>query len=321
MQKRSQTIDSGEEKAKSPHTVHVPVLLHEVIRELKPEPGEVVLDATLGGGGHARALADAIGNTGVLIGLDADCGALRRARRTLTGTRAKVHLAEANFRNVHEVLHTLGIDRVDKVLMDLGLSRDQLESVGMKEGRGFSFLRDEPLLMTFAEAPEEGTTTAHDLVNYASSERLADVLFSCGEERRARTIAKAIVHARETDGLILTSARLAQIIAHAAPQRGKTHPATKTFQALRIAVNDELGALTTGLTEIWTLLAEGSRLAVITFHSLEDRIVKQTFRAWAEAGKGDIRTKRPIVPSREEVRENSASRSAKLRVFEKHTQT
>lgn len=299
-------------------SIHVPVLLHEVIDALAPKEGEIVLDATLGGGGHARALAERIGKNGTLIGLDADGGALTRAKKNLVGVPAKILVAKSNFRFVKEALATLGIKHIHKALLDLGLSSDQLESHRMKEGRGFSFLRNEPLLMTFEDEPHKDTVTARDIVNYASTESIADMLFAYADERHSRKIAAAIAEVRAQKP-IQTAAELAHIVESVIPRRTKTHPATKTFQALRIAVNDEIIALREGLTDIEELLSPEGIIAVITFHSLEDGVVKRIFRAWVQEGKGTLLNKKAIMPSHEEVQKNPRARSAQLRVFIKNT--
>jgi len=199
-------------------------------------------------------------------------------------------------------------------LLDLGLSSDQLD--GASE-RGFSFRQDEPLRMTFSQNPVEGAPTAWHTVNEWSEESLADILYGFGEERRSRKIARAIVLARE-EKKIETSKELAEIVASAVRGRKGIHPATKTFQAIRMAVNDELGALTEALNKSKELLENNGRIAVITFHSLEDRIVKRAFKAWEKEGVGFQVTKKPIAPTKEECTTNRRARSAKLRCFEKH---
>jgi 16S rRNA (cytosine1402-N4)-methyltransferase len=202
---------------------------------------------------------------------------------------------------------------VTKALFDLGWSGYQLES-----GRGFSFLRDEPLIMTYASEPK-GALTAETIVNSWQEESIVSILSGWGEERYARRIAHAISHARRKKR-ITTTTELVDVIRSAVPRayaHGRLHPATKTFQALRIAVNDEMGALTEGLTACWQRLLPGGRIAVITFHSIEDRAVKRLFLEWSQSGEGERITRSPIVPSRKEVRANPRSRSAKLRVIRK----
>jgi len=279
--------------------------------DLKPD--DVVLDATLGGAGHAREIITHLGPQGTFIGFDADEAAVRRAEEAVLSVAPTVHLAHANFRTIRDVLTERGVGHLSKALFDLGWSGYQLES-----GRGFSFLRDEPLIMTYASEPQ-GALTAETIVNSWQEESIVSILAGWGEERYARRIARGIVEARKK-GRIVTTYALVAIIKASVPRayaHGRLHPATKTFQALRIAVNDEMGALTEGLTACWQRLLPGGRIAVITFHSVEDRHVKRLFLEWAQKGEGERITKSPIVPSREEVMANPRSRSAKLRVIEK----
>ncbi len=313
IQSSGDSVKSMTDELDSFRSKHRPVLLHEVLAELRLVPGECVVDATLGGGGHARALAEAIGTTGTFIGLDADTRALARAQERLHDVVP--HTAEfihENFRNVGVVLDTLGIVAPDAFLFDLGWSSDQLEV----SGRGFSFLRDEPLLMTLSDEAD-GRITAREIVNEWDEEHIADILFGWGEERYARRIAKAIVAAR-TEGDIATTFELVAIIQSAVPKHyahARLHPATRTFQALRIATNDELGALKEALAGVRTHAKQGSRVAIISFHSLEDRIVKNTFREWQRDELGAPTTKKPITPAAAELAANPRARSAKLRVF------
>lgn len=290
-------------------TAHIPVLLQEVIALLDVQSGETVLDCTLGGGGYAEALLSELGPSGRLIGIDADPDALARVEARF-GTRKKVTLLHGNFRDAQALVQGAGVARVDKVVFDLGLSSDQL---GRPSGRGFSFNEDEALAMTLG-APEDAAFTAYHVVNEWSEKHLADIIFGFGGERHSRKIARAICTAREV-APIETSGALADIVAGVVRSRGKVHPATRTFQAVRMAVNDELGALEAGLAGARALLSPGGRVAVVSFHSLEDGAVKRTFKAWQLANAGTILTKKPITPSREECRENPRSRSAKLRGF------
>jgi 16S rRNA (cytosine1402-N4)-methyltransferase len=309
--RRSQS--SGNPVSPTPNS-HVPVLLHEVIEFLNIQADDVVVDATLGGAGHARALADKLGEKGVFIGFDLDADALERAHESLKGAKPTVHLVNANFRTLSAQLETLGIQKITKILFDLGWSSYQLNS-----GRGLSFLRNEQLIMTFRKNPGPSELTAATIVNEWAEESLADVIYGWGEERYSRRIAKAIVERRAWKR-IETSTDLAEIVRDAVPpayRRGRLHPATKTFQALRIAVNDELGALSEGLRSAFQRLAPGGRVAVISFHSIEDRIVKQTFVQLEKEGQGIRLTKKPIAPSIDEIQNNPRSRSAKLRVLEK----
>ncbi len=303
----------------STNTVHIPVLLQEVLANINIKAGGTVLDGTLGGGGHAMHMAQLISKSGILIGIDADSTALKRAKHhlevRLLSKLPTLHLVQDNFRNLDSVLDTLGIAEIDAALFDLGLSSDQLEV----SGRGFTFQGDETLEMTLNDVIGEDTLTAKEIVNEWQEENIADIIYGYGGERYSRRIAKAIIEARG-EGEITTTAQLVDIIKGAVPghyRHGKTNPATKTFQALRITVNDELGAAKEALGKVIKYLSTGGRVAVITFHSLEDRLVKRLFRDWQAEGLGTIITKRPIAPSDEEIKENRRARSSKLRVFEK----
>lgn len=295
---------------------HQTVLLHEAIDYLAIRPGDVVVDATLGGAGHARAIAERLGEDGVLIGIDADAEAVRRSEEALKDIRKPaVHLIEGNFRDLARHLGKLKIERIDKALFDLGWSGYQLG-----EGRGFSFQKDEPLLMTYAKHPGPDALTAGTIVNEWAEESIADVIFGWGEERYARRIARMIVERRARTPL-RTARELADAIKEAVPpayRYGRIHPATRTFQALRIAVNDELGALKEGLAAAWEHLAQGGRIAAITFHSIEDREVKRLMVGWEKSGGGTRITRSPQKPSPEEIAGNPRARSAKLRVIEKN---
>jgi 16S rRNA (cytosine1402-N4)-methyltransferase len=294
---------------------HRTVLLHEVIENLCIQSGDTVVDATLGGAGHARAIAKKLGVKGTLVGFDLDESAIERAKTALEDIRKPaIHLVNANFRNLRAELAKLGVTQIDKVLFDLGWSGYQLEA-----GRGFSFLKDELLSMTYSGNPVGNTLTAATIVNEWAEESIADVIFGWGEERYSRRIAKGIVESR-VKAPIRTSLQLAEIIRSAVPpayRYGRIHPATRTFQALRIAVNDELGALKEGLTGAWTHLSTGGRVAVITFHSIEDREVKRLFLGWEKSGQGKRITHSPVRAGKEELGKNPRARSAKLRVIEK----
>lgn len=301
---------------------HIPVLLHEIIRGLEVSDGDVLLDGTLGGAGHALELIKNKKHI-TLIGLDADNEALYRARTKLNAysesSDVKVFLEKTNFRNIPAALHKFGIEKVDKVLLDLGLGSHTYES-----GRGFSFQKDEPLLMTLDnEATQDSSVTAYTVVNEWSEETLADIIYGFGDERYAYRIARAIVHARDKKP-IQTTAELSAVIAGAVPyfyRHGKIHPSTKTFQAIRIAVNDELNALKDALAAAWEHLSEGGKIAVISFHSLEDRIVKTFFNQIEKDGKGTNVSKRPLTPTDVEIQANPRSRSAKLRIIQKNPLT
>ncbi|MCI0619715.1 16S rRNA (cytosine(1402)-N(4))-methyltransferase RsmH [Candidatus Wolfebacteria bacterium] len=298
---------------------HVPVLLHEVIGGLSLVPGAVVVDATLGAGGYARAMCDVIGENGTLVGLDQDAGAVLRAKRELSGALCTTRLFESNFREIDTALMQLGVREADAIVFDLGLSSIQI----VESGRGFSFQQDEPLLMTFKEHPGESDITARQIVNDWSEEAIANVLFGYGEERYARRIAKAITEAREKKTINMTG-QLVEIIKASVPvgyKRQKINPATRAFQALRIAVNDEVSALEEGLTKAEQCLTKGGHIAVISFHSIEDRVVKRFFAEWEKKGMGRRVTKKPVTPSEKELAENPRSRSAKLRIFQKTAST
>lgn len=291
---------------------HVPVLLQEVIDGLAVAKDSVVVDATLGGAGHTKEIASLLGSSGTIIGIDADPAALTRAEEALQEVKPNVILIPGNFRDIRDHLEGRGVEEVTHVLFDLGWSGFQLTA-----GRGFSFLVDEPLTMTYSEDPE--ALTAYDLVNSLEEEQLADIVYAYGEERFARRIANAIVTTR-AEKPIESTKELAAVVKRAVPmwyRHKKTHPATKTFQALRIAVNDELDALRDGLEGAMHLLAPEGRVAVITFHSIEDRIVKRFFERCQREGLGAALTKKPISPSAQEVKENPRARSAKLRIFVK----
>ena len=300
---------------------HLSVLYDEVLTWLKPRPGGRYIDATLGAGGHATGLLTASHPDGLLLGLDADPAALSFAGDVLALFGDRVVLRNANFRRIGEVAGALGFEEVDGILMDLGLSSRQLDDAD----RGFSFNRDGPLDMRMN--PERGRSAAH-LVNTLSVAELSDLLWRYGEERLSRRIARAIVAERPLD----STGQLADLVARVVGRREKIHPATRTFQALRIAVNEELDALGQVLPQARDLLRPGGRLAVIAFHSLEDRLVKQFFRQEARdcvcppelpicvcQHQATLRvlTPKPIRPTAGEVARNPRSRSARLRIAER----
>jgi 16S rRNA (cytosine1402-N4)-methyltransferase len=291
--------------------VHVPVLTAEVLRQLRPEPGGVFVDCTVGLGGHARALLEA-GATRV-IGLDRDEEALAQARTTLSAFADRVDLVHADYRTLEDVLDGRGVEHVDGALADLGVSSMQFD----EPGRGFSFQRDEPLDMRMDRT---SATTAASLVARSTEQELADTIFAYGEERFSRRIARALVAARR-EAPIDTTGRLAAIVRRAVPTRGyqRIDPATRTFQALRIWVNRELDGLDRFLEAAVRRLRVGARLVVISFHSLEDRIVKHTLRALAHGQSAVVKvlTKRPLVADEDEVQRNPRARSAKLRAAER----
>jgi len=285
-------------------SIHTPVLAAEVMQLLDVRPGMRVVDGTLGGGGHTRLFADAVGPEGLVVGIDRDPVAIERAARELAGL--PVRFAQANFRDLPEVLDAVGLERVDRVLLDVGLSSDQLAD----DTRGFSFDSDGPLDLRFD--PTEGEP-AWRLIARMRPETLADLIHEYGEERYARRIARRIAAAREKQP-IRTAREFARVVTAAIPRQQpppRIHPATRSFQALRIAVNEELKSLRIALERTPDRLAIDGRLAVISFHSLEDRLVKQAFRnkqIWEPLTRG------PVEASPEEVARNSRSRSAKLRV-------
>jgi 16S rRNA (cytosine1402-N4)-methyltransferase len=289
---------------------HEPVLVAETVALLDPSRGGLFVDCTVGLGGHARAVL--AGGATRLIGLDRDTTALSIASEALRQWQDHVELVHADFRELPAVLAARGIDVIAGALADLGVSSMQFDA----EGRGFSFRRDESLDMRMDQT--QGPTAA-DLVADADEEDLANVIFQYGEERYSRRIARKLVEARRA-GRIATTGQLAQIVRRAVPHKGyqRIDPATRTFQALRIWVNRELEGLDGFLVEVSKLLGAGARLAVITFHSLEDRIVKHAFRALA-AGEDALRvlTRKPVIPGEAEVARNPRARSAKLRAIER----
>lgn len=291
---------------------HIPVLLAEVLSGLALEPGDDVIDGTLGDGGHAAAVLERTAPHGRLLGIDLDPDARRAAAERLKPFGDRAVIAAGNYADMAQLAADNGFRAVAGVVLDVGIRSEQLE----ESGRGFSFLRDEPLDMRFAP---DADTTAAELVNGMQEADLTRLLREYGEERHALAIAQAIVQRRRKQR-ILTTAQLVDVIASAVPggyRKAKLHFATRTFQALRIAVNGELENLDRGLAAAFTLLAPGGRLAVISFHSLEDRIVKRTFQRWAQEGGATIITKKPLTASPTETKTNPRSRSAKLRIAEK----
>ena len=290
---------------------HIPVLLAEVCELTTPSAGETILDGTVGLGGHARPMADRIGSTGLLIGLDVDASNLATAKRTLEGVESRVVLTRENFRNLDVVLAEAGIDGVDVLLVDLGISSAQLGD----PARGFSFQSDGPLDMRMDERLGD---QASDLINRLGERELADLIYFNANERASRRIAKAIYRERR-DQRITTTARLVSIIGHALgvdpnSRWSKIHPATRTFQALRIAVNHEIDNLQTLLDLAPGILKPGGRFGVIAFHSIEDKPVKLDFRKRKTERVYRIVTKKPLIADEDERRTNPRSRSAKLRV-------
>lgn len=284
-------------------TKHLPVLLQEVLEGLEVKRGGSYIDTTVGTGGHAIAILERIGATGQLLGIDFDPQMLKVAKENLANYKGRVTLTVGNFREVAEISRKHGFHNVDGILFDLGLSSLQLEWAE----RGFSFQQEGPLDMRFS--PEQEMTAAK-LINHLPEKELADLIFRYGEEPRSRAIARAIVHHRP----LKTTKELAGVVARAARRRGRIHPATRTFQALRIAVNDELAALEEALPQAVDLLHPGGRLAVISFHSLEDRIVKNFFRSEERL---QMITPKPLRPDRDEIQANPRARSARLRIAQR----
>jgi 16S rRNA (cytosine1402-N4)-methyltransferase len=290
-----------------PSSVHVPVMLEQVVHWLTPRPGMVLVDGTLGGGGHTRALAEMVGPDGQVIGIDRDPAAIDSVEKTRG--RLPIRLVRANYCDLPEVLEQLEIPAVDGVVLDLGLSSDQLAD----RERGFSFSSDGPLDLRFD--PLEGEP-ARRLINRLSAEHLAEIISRYGEERFSWRIAQAIVRQRH-ERPIETAAELAELVRRSVPNPPggpRIDPATRTFQALRIVVNDELKSLEIALRRIPGCMRTGARMAVISFHSLEDRRVKEAFLA---DDRLSVLTRRPLRPNENEVADNPRSRSAKLRVAER----
>lgn len=295
---------------------HVPVLLPEVLHYLDLQEGETVLDATIGSAGYAQAITTIIGDHGSLVGIDADASAIKAAKSKLIDYEGKSCLQVANFRSISEVLETCGIEEIDAVVFDLGFRSEQLEI-----NRGFSFQEDAPLIMTFAHPDDvkKGDVTAHDVVNEWSQESLESILTGYGNEQYAERIATGITEARQKNP-IETTTELVRIIKKSVPlhyRNGRRHPATRTFQAIRMAVNDEMNALQEGMTAAFEALADDGRLTIVSFHSLEDRAVKHFFTDLISNGRAEPLTDSPVTASQEEIGFNPRSRSAKLRAIRK----
>jgi len=279
---------------------HRPVLPQEVLNWLDPQPGQTVVDATVGAGGHSHLIAERLGPGGRLVGLDRDASMLELARPSIAD--CLVTLVHSNFEQLRNVLDGMKVDRVDAVLADLGFASDQMD----RAERGFSFQVSGPLDMRLDPTERE---TAADLVGTLKETDLADIFWRYGEERFSRRIARRIVEARNREP-ITTTIQLAELVRRCVPRAGKIDPATRVFQALRIAVNDELGALERLLADLPKCLRPGGRAVVISFHSLEDRLVKHAFR---NREQWEALTRKPVTASEEEMQSNPRSRSAKLR--------
>ena len=309
---REEDGSGREQQSAAEPMVHTSVFLEETITALAPQGAGVYLDATAGQGGHSEAILRAAPKARV-VALDADPVSVELARKRLTRFGARAEVVEANFADAGHVLHKLQIPGISGALFDLGWNSGQLTL-----GRGFSFVYDEPLNMSYGPKPASGFT-AREVVNEWDEKTLADVFFGYGEERYARRIAHAIIERRVLQP-IETTLELVEIIRDAVPapyRHGRIHPATRTFQALRMAVNDELGVIERGLAGVWGHVVPQGRIAVITFHSIEDRLVKRLMASLVKEGSGELVFKKPLVPTRSEITSNPRARSAKLRVIEK----
>ncbi len=292
--------------------MHIPVLKDEIVKHLSPNEGETILDCTAGGGGHILALAEKISGSGVFIFMDRDEDALERTLKRLENVPGKKIPILGNFSEMDSLLLKHNIKTVDKILMDLGWSNFQI----VESSRGFSFQKDEPLKMTYEKNPQKDSLTANEIINNWSEENLKLIFRVYGEEKRAGKISRVIVERRKIKKFE-TSLELADFLEKAIGRRGKIHPATKIFQALRITVNNELESLKNGLRKGFEILKPKGKMAVISFHSLEDREVKNFFKEKKLNNQALIISKKPIIPSRKEILENKKSRSAKLRILEK----
>ena len=306
---------------------HKSVLLYETVDSLNIKPDGIYVDGTLGGGGHAFEVASRLGENGRLIGIDQDADAIQAATKRLEPFKEKVTIVRSNYRNIREVLAGLGIQKVDGIYLDLGVSSYQLDTAE----RGFTYRENAPLDMRMDQRNEK---TAADIVNDYTEMELFRVIRDYGEDKFAKNIAKHIVRARE-NGRIETTDQLVEIIKAAIPAKMRQeggHPAKRTFQAIRIELNKELEVLTDSIDTMIDLLNPDGRLSIITFHSLEDRIVKLRFRdnenpcvcppnlpvcVCGKKSKGKVITRKPIIPADEEIEENKRSKSSKLRVFER----
>lgn len=293
---------------------HIPVLAETLAERIGLPPDGAMVDATVGQGGHSFLLGKALGPEAVLIGMDIDKDAVRRAQLKLKPLACKVILLHSNFSQIREQLHSLGIEKVDLILADLGVCSAQLADAGF----GLSFRANMPLDMRIDKRLQR---TAADIVNEADEKSLADLIYAFGQDRASRRIARFIVQERETEP-ITTTGRLAEIVCKAlrrtrGSQKSRIHPATRTFQALRIAVNDEIENLKRLLTSAPELLNRNGYIAIMSYHSLEDGLVKRDFIRNAKTGIYRILTKKPVVPTREEIKENRRARSAKLRIAQK----
>jgi 16S rRNA (cytosine1402-N4)-methyltransferase len=300
-----------------PDIIHIPVLLREAVEALAVANAGTYVDGTLGGAGHAEEIVGQLSNRGTFIGCDVDSDAIMRAQERLKKFKCTKHFVHDNFRNLSGILAKLGIQNVNGILLDLGWSSFQIADAN----RGLSFLQDGPLDMNLSKGMPGERLTAYDIVNFWEEKTLADIFYGYGDETKARVIAKYLVAERKNQP-IATTHQLATAVVKAiykgkTPKYFKIHPATKVFQALRIAVNDELQTIVEGIHSAINHLQPGGRLAVITFHSGEDRIVKQIFKEYQQQGIVALLSKKPVGPTDDEIMSNPRSRSAKLRVIEK----
>ena len=294
---------------------HIPVLKDESIDGLSIKKGDIIIDGTLGGGGHTFEMIKRYGSSIKIIGLDLDLDAKERTEKLIGQIPSDFIFVNSGFQDIDKVLKGLEIEQVDGILLDLGISSFQLEVAG----RGFSFLKDEPLLMTMKKEPTDEDLTAKEIVNTWEEESIADIIYGFGEERYSRKIAKKIVESRK-EKEIETTFDLVKIIDEAVGKNYKgmrIHPSTRTFQALRIATNSELSNLEQVIEKGFNCLKIGGHMSVITFHSLEDRIVKRAFMSLKQEEKALMLNKKPIIPTDDEIMNNTRSRSAKLRLLEK----
>jgi len=315
--KKTKQFENIREGNSKPEFRHIPVLLNEINEHLDIRSDDIVLDGTLGAGGHAKSMIEKLGSKGIFIGIDQDPDELAITTKELQASypEKNIHTYCNNFRNLDQVLDTAGIMSFTKGLFDLGLSSMQLENPDY----GMTFRFDAPLSMVMKRDTTDSIITAFDVVNDWEEETLANIIFAFGDERYSRRIAKGIVEARGI-APIRTTMELSEIIRKSVPAvyaRGKIHPATRTFQAIRIIVNDEFEAIKEGLAKAIDRLASSGMIAVITFHSGEDRIVKQLFKHYIDQGGIEKINKKPIVPSFEETKQNPRARSAKLRIIQK----
>lgn len=305
-------MDHSQETTGNEQAAHIPVMLNEVIEYLQPKIDNIIVDGTLGLGGHAEVILKLIGEKGRLIGIDRDAKALAVARENLNAFGNQCDFVHDNYANIDKVLAKLNISKVDRILLDLGLSSFQLND----PLRGFSFRNDGPLDMRM---DQDSYISAHDLVNSLSEKEISAILKDFGQERWHKRIARSMVQRRK-EKPIETTKELSDIILRAMPRpsrRQKIHPATRAFQAFRIAVNRELEGLEEALDKCLDCLNVGGRICVIAFHSLEDRIVKQKFRQWADKREVDLIVKKPIRPSDGEAELNLRARSARMRIAER----